>query len=328
MDQSTEKLIKSSNNSDSPLFGISNYYDSSQSIPYDSTNSPEPSIMTDSLPTFKLGAYRTRHLSCIIENWSESESYNSLPTEVTQKCNDDDTFNNLLNQKPMSWEAEDITEYITTLDESCILDIESIERIDQVGETSNEKAVSNVWKKLEWPQKITNRMTQKMVMADVHNTDTIDGSVSNAACVAKLPNIMTTSCYGALSNPFVGKSYEDMNNVHRNCDELYVKHQHEDFLYLNPMINNQAKCRSPLPTSLSNSFIEGGSATMNASFTESKSMQSSIEFSGTSTKTATINPLETSFTSPDGFKCFGEQAAVKFEEVVDQGELFLNSLYN
>lgn len=319
MDQSTEKLLKSSNNS--PLFGISNYYDSSQSITYDlATNSPEPSIIAETIPTFTLGAYRTRHLSCILENWSESESYNSLPMEVTKKT--DDSFNTLLDRKPMSWEAEDVTEYITTLDESCILDIESIERIDKI---SNEEKIPNPWSKSEyhtWPNRTPNEVTQKMVMVDVHTTDTTDASVKSGGPVLKYPKIMTASCYGALSNPFVDKTFEDVNSVHRSTDELLQKNQHDDFIYLNPMINNQAKCRSPLPTSLSNSFIDGTSS-MNVSFTESKSMQSSIEFSGTGTKTTTINPLEMSMISPDGSKCFGDEAVDKFEEVVDQGKLLL-----
>lgn len=306
MDQSTEKLLKSSNNSDSPLFGISNCYDSSSSITDDlATNSPEQSI--DALPTFTLGAYRTRHLSCILENWSESESYNSLPTEVTQKC--DDSFKSLFDRKPMSWEAEDVTEYITTLDESCILDIESIEHIDKI---SNEEKKTNPWSKL------VDESTQKMVMVDVHAAETTDANASNVKSggpVLKYPKIMTASCYGALSNPFVDKMFEDMNSA----DELKHKTQPDDFFYLNPVINNQAKCRSPLPTSLSNSFIDG-TTSMNVSFTESKSMQSSIEFSGTSNKASTINPLEISMISPDGFKNFGEEAVGKFEEVVDQGE--------
>lgn len=327
MDQSTEKLLKSSNNSDSPLFGISNFYDSSQSITYDlATNSPEQSIIADTIPTFTLGAYRTRHLSCILENWSESESYNSLPTEVTKKS--DDSFNTLLDRKPMSWEAEDVTDYITTLDESCILDIESIERIDKI---ANEEKMANRWSQSEyntWPYRTPNEVTQKMVMVDVHTTDTNDANVSvkSGGPVQKYPKIMTASCYGALSNPFVDKSFEDMNSVHRSTDELIQKNHHDDFIYLNPMINNQAKCRSPLPTSLSNSFIDG-TTSMNVSFTESKSMQSSIEFSGTGTKTTTINPLEMSMISPDGSKCFGDEAVGNFEEVVDLGKLRLFNLF-
>lgn len=315
MDQSTEKLLKSSNNSDSPLFGISNFYDSTQSITYDlATNSPEQSITAETVPTFTLGAYRTRHLSCILENWSESESYNSLPTEVTQKS--DDSFNTLLDRKPMSWEAEDVTEYITTLDESRILDIESIERIDKL---SNEEKTTNPWSKLGYNKWADNESPKKMVKVDVHTTDTNGAngvlSVKSGGPVLKYPEIMTTSCYGSLSNPFVDKTFDDMNSA----DESIHKHQQDDFFYLNPMINNQAKCRSPLPTSLSNSFIDG-TTSMNASFTESKSMQSSIEFSGTSNKTTTINPLEISIISPDGSKYFGEEAVGKFEEVVDQGK--------
>lgn len=323
MDQSTEKLLKSSNNSDSSLFGISNDYGSSQSITYDlttSTSSPEQSM--DTLPTFALGPYRTRHLSCILENWSESESYNSLPTEVTQKT--DDSFNTL-DRKPMSWEAEDVTEYITTLDESCILDIESIEQIDQI---PNDEKSQNSWPKSEYhkySQRTSNETMKKTVMVDVHSSKTNDATISNVKTgrpVLKYPKIMTTSCYGALSNPFIDKSFEDINNVHRSTDELIPKNQHDDFIYLNPLVNNQAKCRSPLPASLNSSFIDG-SISMNNSFTESKSMQSSIEFGSSNGPKTTINPLEMSMISPDdGSKNFGEDAVGKFEEVVDQGEFF------
>lgn len=336
MDQSTEKLLKSTNSS--PLFGISNCYDSSQSIIHDlATTSPEQSIITDTLSAFALGTYnRTRHLSCILENWSESESYNSLPIEVTQKSNDDDdddSFNNIHNRKPMSWEAEDITEYITTLDESCILDIESIECIDQI---STEKAESNPWNGNSWSQhqyRAPNEAIQKMVTVDVHTTDVRHEKQS-------FPKIMTTSCYGTLANPFIDKSYEeDMNSVYKSSDELIHKNQQDEFIYLNPMINNQAKCRSPLPASLSNSssFIDSNTisfmepqsmqSSMNASFAEPKSMQSSIEFNASVAKMTTINPLEISLGSPDESKCFGEEAVVQFEQVVDQGKYLFCTIY-
>lgn len=401
MDQSTERLLKTSINSDSPLFGISNTIDSAHSSPppyiYDapspSTSSPDPSVfITDNTaPSFALGPYRTRHLSCILENWSESESYNSLPIESTTQKNDDSFAGLLDHQKPMSWEAEDVTEYITTLDESCILDIESIEEIDQIPKeqqrhswTSSTVHIDTINKHKNVHtlqpnhlqpqhhhhhhhqtqnnrQQTQSRQTNKYVCAATsitnlsnknisHSTDSLlygtNVMIKSGGPVEKYPKIMTTSCYGALSNnPFSdGKLMISDDIVHRSTDELLLKNNNnfnEDFLYLNPpVLSNQPKCRSPLPVSLSSSYCDGGTTSMNNSFYEQRSMQSSVDLAGCGSSylsnsaqnagelpKTTINPLELSMISQDGTKLQWDETIPNLKELVDNGEYLFIFLY-
>lgn len=284
------------------------------------------------------GGYRTRHLSCILENWSESESYTSLPaTEsaaAAAAC--DEAF---AAAKPMSWEAEDVDEYITTLDESCILDIQSIERIDRI----DPHAVSMA----TMPR---NRKNVQRVKADMHS---VPDSLLSGGPVETYPNIMTASCYGSLAGdpydeepvppalPVVPEPdvLEQLTQMLRNTEELMVQQQHyqqqqqqPDYLILNPpqLHSNQPKCRSPLPVSLNSSFCEvgtsGGCTSLNNSFYEGRSMQTSIDFGascGTLVKNGqvpdktAINPLDASFVSQDG--CSTET----LELMVDNGKLHI-----
>lgn len=358
MDQSIERLLqKTAQYSDDTL----SLYDGCPTSSQPAT--PDPDVFYTEPPSAQApnfvpgpvhGGYRTRHLSCILENWSESESYTSLPTTesaaAAAAC--DDAF---AAAKPMSWEAEDVDEYITTLDESCILDIQSIERIDRI----DRHAVSMA----TMPRHRNREKTVHRVQAELHSVP--DEFVSGGP-VETYPNIMTASCYGSLAGdpydeqappplppappPPVPESdvLEQLTQMLRNTEELMASQQllqqqqqqqqhHEqqqqqqqpDYLILNPPLlhSNQPKCRSPLPVSLNSSFCEvgtsGGCTSMNNSFYEVRSMQTSIDFgagctglvkNGQVTEKAAINPLDVSFLSQDG--CTTETV----ELMVDNGE--------
>lgn len=347
MNESTERLLATASPT-SDCYGHTNGgidYDSNASSLSPRCVSPESSVFysdTPAPPSFALGgAYRTRHLSCILENWSESESYNSLPPEFTKKTND--SFDGLLDlQQPMAWEAEDVTEYITTLDESCILDIESIERIDQFGCIPNAPSAKMPSKSVHamryHPPKSSNSCTNQS--KNSFHFDSSDMAISGGSN-EKFPNIMTTSCYGSLNSASTVTMMAEVD-VHRSTEELLPpKNMAYEFLYLNamPTVNNQPKSRSPLPVSLSSSFCDG-TTSMNNSFYESKSMQTSMDVMGSSngggcggSSKAKINPLELSIISQDGTNALVDESIPSMREKVDNGEYlqynFIHfSLYN
>lgn len=323
MDQSTERLLKTSQKSSDA--GSSLYDQSSVS------SSPEldvfyTELVSANLPTppkpsnFTLGAYRTRHLSCILENWSESESYNSLPIEATSPGRPDESFAEALDAastKPHCWEAEDVDEYITTLDETCIRDIESFEHIDQLMPPPK-----------TWPRK------RRAIQVEMH-PEPIE--CQTGAPIEQYPTIMTASCYGALDTSFesttclVDPEMDVLDQLTQMLKNTEIEPL-ENYLYLNPpLLNNQPKCRSPLPMSLNSSFCEG-SVSLNNSFYEPRSMQTSIDFGACSgngllvtgcsggAKT-TINSLDVSFASQD------EMGGEMLEEMVDNGKLYFQQYF-
>lgn len=345
MDQSTEKLLKTS--SDSPLEGISNDIDSGPSslnfdnpysldaiYQYPATHYKPPTITQPSpgaptnnaVPTFAIGSatsgstlqlppYRTRHLSCIIENWSESESYNSLPPEVTSSKKNDDLFSQIGKPKTVPWEAEDLAEYITTLDESCILDIESIEEISNID--GNDKAPN--WKSMIYGPKYKS-------FDDINKMN--GTTAKSGGPVEKYPKIMTTSCYGTLNNPFIDNedspaaiaAAEKESYLNGSSENLLNDNSGTDHYIVQQLISNEAKCRSPISTSMSNSLYDGSSS-MNNSFYQSNAMQSSIECSGNK-----INSLESSMvlTQSDDGKVVGEECGSSMTDVVNSGEYNFN----
>lgn len=329
MNQSTERLLATASPT-SDCYGHTNGgndYDSNASSMSSRCVSPESSVFysdTPGPPSFALGgAYRTRHLSCILENWSESESYNSLPPEFTKKT--DDSFDGLLDlQQPMAWEAEDVSEYITTLDESCILDIESIERVDQFGCMPSATAAIPASSSVQKSSKSTNQSKDSLFFG---SSDMTNSGEPND----KFPNIMTTSCYGSLNSASTVTMMADVD-VHQSTEELLpLKNMAYEFLYLNamPSASNQPKSRSPLPASLSSSFCEG-TTSMNNSFYESKSMQTSMDVMGGSNgggcSKAKINPLELSMVSQDGTNALVDEIIPSMKEKVDNGEYLYSVL--
>lgn len=355
MDQCTERLLQTSQHS-------------SISSPAPSTPDPSDVFYVDDTVAlvqsnniappaahFLPGGYRTRHLSCIMEQWSESESYTSLPIEPTNQSIPTENHADILRSESRSWEAEDVDEYITTLDESCLLNIESLERIDRIGSASEELSKTS-----SWPQKTTSN--QNIVVEVEHHVhpDARASPLRNChggggEVVHRYPNIMTTSCYGSLSGDPYENAYDDddyrepaatalpetdvleqLTQMLRNTEELVTRQQLQlqqeqqqqqqqpqhndnyDYLILNPplYLNNQPKCRSPLPISLNSSFCE---TSLNNSFHErASSMQTSIDFGkcGTPsiTQPSTVNPLDMSFASQD------DSNVESLELMVDNGE--------
>lgn len=241
MDTSTEALLKVSYNSDD--------FDSGPtSLVFEQITSPLPhqispllssassvsSIDRPMLPNFQLGPMRQRHLSCIVENWSETDSYSSLPTELTPKSK---IFPEDLNSS-RAWEAEDLDEYITTLDESNIIDIKSIEKVDCVPFNNG----NHCWTPTIYGQRYTKYHSDNMtaISAQIHSannqTDKLNRSQetlpSCGASVAEYPKIMTESCYGSL-NTVNWTSTDYLLNKNTSCEEIDLLNESGKSLSMN-----------------------------------------------------------------------------------------------
>lgn len=270
MDQSTEKLIPptfhQSNGYVNDTLSVSSGPSSLDFVP-EASSTPEPPIGP---LQFSLGPIqpRRRLLSCIVENWSENESYNSLPMEINKKNSTDfpdiepkfmgRDSNGAMIEKPLSWEAEDVTDYITTLDESCILDIESYEEIPGASAGINENKTYNFHQGNDLQIRSLNRRVKSMYEPLSNITNQIP--LKSGQLVEKYPKIMTASCYGGLNYiDAVTGNEANCNGQYHSTDNLIPvqsKGISDEFLFLNPTFN-RSKCRTPFPgVSLNNSLYD------------------------------------------------------------------------
>lgn len=171
------------------------------------------------VPNFVLGPYdnRRRPMS-MYEPWFnliEPEGYTSLPPEVPDNACTSLNFDqySMANNKTY-WEAEDADEYMTTLDESTILDIESFENIQKGMEKHEQQQFVTVTADVHHTQSravstgggdigtdigiyATIRKNDKKMTMTNNKIDPTEMQImltTNA-----LPNIMTASCYGTLN---------------------------------------------------------------------------------------------------------------------------------
>lgn len=258
-------------------------------------------------PCFVMGPYnhRKRLLSCIVENWSESDSYTSLPAEVNQSPLDMVDSAIVPMKKPF-WEAEDAVDYITTLDEACILDIESCEDIDKLDD--QQKWMAQTYGPIYEPLLKPGEDFDTRTKSANYIYDT--GSKSGGGDTSSLSNGPLDDTYAEITRR--AGSFEKLlraseagdfsgDGLHvRSTDNLLGNGQREeDFLYFNPAYN-RSKCRTPLQIiSLNSSFCDE-STSMNSSLYEANPMTSSqlssdkSNMNGYVGKGNTINPLENS----------------------------------
>lgn len=216
MDQLTEELMRSfhlQSTGESNGESYSSGPPSSIFDPLTAPSSPEPNFM--------LGPYqqRRRLLSCIAENWPETDAYNSMTLDCHESMLDTDCFDDnqlqLNETEPFACpsETDDPTDFIFTLDESCILDIESLEDVSEI------------------PIPDT--------AADVKRPSS---SASFVRPIGTNDRSLTKSCYGQLEK--VGRADDDDNFGANEINGIC-----RDFIFLNPAFN-QGKCRTPLPLTL------------------------------------------------------------------------------
>lgn len=241
MDQLTENLLQSFHTQTNGYATNDESFSSGPSSinldPLTAPSSPEPN--------FILGPYqqRRRLLSCIAENWPETDVYSSLPMD-DHDVFDTDCFNsdrlNVDEINSFACETEDATDFITTLDESCILDIESLEDVRIISSPNR----------------------NSMYFTAVNDVQRPFSSASTFA-QTNIPNdrSQTQSCYGKLENVNqIDDNNEQTNTINDICN---------DFIFLNPAFN-QSKCRTPLPliSSFHKSFYDESSASHNNSINE------------------------------------------------------------
>lgn len=356
MNQSTENLIHVSYDQ---LYGKGYANDAAtiyQSVgrPPSSTfefTSDDAQMMTnvvpaiDAVPSFVLGPYnhRKRLLSCIVENWPESDSFNSLPADINPSPRDTTDCAGVPMKKPFSWEAEDVADYITTLDEACILDIESYEEVDKIPDQQHwiAQTCGPIYEPLLKPREdLYARPKSLCISYEAYSTrngdnhdigDTILG-ISNQQSAAEYSTIVNTAASCEILNQItdLDDNPKDSRLLQaRSTDNLLLNgHREDDFLYLNPAYN-RSKCRTPLPVLSLNSSFYDESTSMNSSMHDPNTMTGS-QMSGdrittnnnNNSKYNAINPLENSMIELDGDKVIGEEQMSTMKVAAENGKYY------
>ncbi|KAM7355053.1 zinc-RING finger and ankyrin repeat domain-containing protein rolling pebbles isoform 2-T2 [Cochliomyia hominivorax] len=141
--------------------------------------------------------FRTRHLSCIEENDSDSLHSSSVPKPAFEMIQDvDEKFKKLVSEEVntsiTSWPeaGEDEVDHMVMIDESRMYDM------DYLDELSASQVVSkDIEEEEQFGVNVSEVLWQSTVSEPAHRTR-FNGGRPN------IPDIMTTSCYGALNTSF------------------------------------------------------------------------------------------------------------------------------
>lgn len=316
MNQSMEQLLDTSLNLDGcsnsgcdeldccpPLINFENY----------PTIFDESSIIDQTVPSsnFLLGPYKSERLSAIHENWS-TDGYSSLPVEILQKSEIE------FAKQITAWEAEDTKDFITTLDESCILDIESLESVDKIQESiywSPPKLITTSAEIHNNNNCSTPKFTHSTPICSLNSSQIFSTNTFGGGPVEKYPKIMTQSCYGELPSSWNVVLIGGGGNGKSDDDEISVLNKSTDDLLKNDLPKNRKNKGGT--QSLNTSFYEGCTS-MNSSFIETKSMDSSMEIS----LNRIITEIPEDFSSSDGSKLNGWEGtnSTDIRVIADNGE--------
>lgn len=319
--KSTEKLLATINESPYIMSDINEGVDNMNYVVSSSTEVPNNSefdinINTmktqensdQAVPNFVLGSYdpRRRPVS-MYEPWNEflqPDEYTSLPPDLIN------TQNTTAIIARNCWEAED-AEFITTLDETTILDIESYENI-QKEKQNHERLWSNqmnnkeiitvsadvhqyTTRGIEYEQHddigiyATIRKQSKKQQSGLTDTE-MQIMVTSGGPVEKIPKIMTASCYGALNTSTVG-----------TIDDT----------------PRQQQCI----VSMTNSIVDGYPSSMNSSTFEPNSLISSVEVSKDSLT------IRTATSDKARVKWWDENNQAEIQKIADQGKCFPKNFF-
>lgn len=213
MDQLTENLLQTFHSQSNGFANDECCSSGPSSINFDQLTAP-----SSPEPNFVLGPYqqRRRLLSCIAENWPETDVNSSLSMDEHGTCNTD-CFNGIrldvADINSFACNTEDAADFITTLDESCILDIESLEDVSEIASPHR----------------------NSMIFAA--NEQRPFSSASFVQPIESNDRSLTKSCYGKLENVNHVDDDGQVDSINGICG---------DFIFLNPAFN-QGKCRTPLP---------------------------------------------------------------------------------
>lgn len=141
--------------------------------------------------------FRTRHLSCIEENDSDSLHSSSIPKQAFEMIQDvDEKFKKLVseevNTSSTSWldTGEDEVDHIIMIDESRLYDTDYFDEL-----SASQFASKDMETDEQFVVNGSEELWQSTVSEPVYRTR-FNGGRTN------IPDIMTTSCYGALNSSF------------------------------------------------------------------------------------------------------------------------------
>jgi hypothetical protein len=268
-----------------------NYVRSYEDDDYETIAKPDQHV-----PNFAIGTYGTVRQGRPVSMYEPTtEGYSSLPVELAGSNNQIENIDACVQKT--AWEAEDASEYITTLDESTLLDIESYENLyipPQQNVRYNQSSSSRL---LSIAADIHGdvRYEEIAIYATVKKPKSpknacVPVMVTSGGPVEKFPKIMTTSCYGDFNNSWMQRSADDYAAIVRSTD----------------MLNTTAGGN----ISMTSSVTGDGISSLTSSMYEANSMNSSFDY----TKCTTVERNnrvkwwdELSETKEAEFKELGEQ---------------------
>ncbi|XP_055636122.1 protein TANC2 isoform X2 [Toxorhynchites rutilus septentrionalis] len=278
MDDSTEKLLNdsmistmSTNTDDLASSGVDNL----NYVPGHPDNPYYADITKDRVvPDFLLGTYNrtevpkvTRPLS-MYEPWIGPKVH-TLSTNAQHQHEADISFESELVARKNCWEAEDANDFITTLDESAILDIESFEDVNQLYAQPASKVIvaadihhrsdmdDRKYEEIEIYATVKKKKPREKPVIQSQPVDCQE-MITSGGPMEKFPDIMTTSCYGELMN--TSEVWNDNASMVKSNENLLDSRAFS--------IGNN--------NSMNNSIMDGFSS-MASSIYEPHSMNSSIE---------------------------------------------------
>ncbi|XP_065360918.1 protein TANC2 isoform X2 [Calliphora vicina] len=141
--------------------------------------------------------FRTRHLSCIEENDSDSLHSSSVPKPAFEMIQDvDEKFKKLVsedvNTSITSWQdaGEDEVDHMAMIDESRMYDMEYLDEL-----SASQVVPKDIEEEEQFGVNVSDVLWQSTVSEPAHRSR-FNGGRPN------IPDIMTTSCYGALNSSF------------------------------------------------------------------------------------------------------------------------------
>lgn len=141
--------------------------------------------------------FRTRHLSCIEENDSDSLHSSSVPKPAFEMIQDvDEKFKKLVSEEVntslTSWpdNGEDEVDHMVMIDESRMYDMDYLDEL-----SVSQVVTRDLEEEEQFGVNVSEVLWQSTVSEPAHRSR-FSGGRSN------IPDIMTTSCYGALNSSF------------------------------------------------------------------------------------------------------------------------------
>lgn len=240
--------------------------------------------------------FRTRHLSCIEENDSDSLHSSSIPKQAFEMIQDvDEKFKKLVseevNTSTSSWldTGEDEVDHIIMIDESRIYDTDYFDEL-----SASQFSSKDVETDEQFGVNVSEELWQSTVSEPVYRCR-FNGDRQN------IPDIMTTSCYGALNSSFGSEVCGPPAYLEQSTPTKTQSQHKPEPIYATP--EKRRDCNRSFDSSCpsQSSSLFGGS--MTSSF-DLKCMSPSNNIAPTNSlpRSSATNPMESSYISMDNSK--------------------------